>query len=80
MPGRGAKPILGMMALTRKSPVRGVKLFEQPPPFSSWVIWHGQVALLTFLCEGQQVTVLQLPAEPKTVIESEAQQRVAHVG
>ena len=25
----------------------------------------GQVVLLTFLCEGQQATVLQLPAEPK---------------
>ena len=40
----------------------------------------GQVALLTYLCEGQQATVLQLPAEPKTLIESEAQRRVAHVG
>ncbi len=40
----------------------------------------GQIALLTFLCEGQQATVLQLPAEPKTAIESEAQQRVAYVG
>ena len=40
----------------------------------------GQIALLTCLCEGQQATVLQLPAEPKTVIESEAQRRVAHVG
>ena len=40
----------------------------------------GQVALLTYLCEGQQATVLQLPAEPKTLIEFEAQRRVAHVG
>jgi hypothetical protein len=40
----------------------------------------GQIALLTFLCEGQQATVLQLPAEPKIVIESEAQQRVAYAG
>jgi hypothetical protein len=40
----------------------------------------GQIVLLTLLCENQQATVLQLPAEPKTVIESEAQQRVAHVG
>jgi hypothetical protein len=40
----------------------------------------GQIALLTFLREGQQATVLQLPAEPKTVLGSEAQQRVAHVG
>jgi hypothetical protein len=40
----------------------------------------GQIALLTFLCEGQQATVLQLPAEPKIVIESEAQQGVAYAG
>jgi hypothetical protein len=40
----------------------------------------GQIVLLTFLCEGQQATVLQLPAEPKIAIESEAQRRVAHVG
>ena len=40
----------------------------------------GQIAPLTFLCEGQQATVLQLPAEPKTVINSEAQQLIAHVG
>jgi hypothetical protein len=39
----------------------------------------GEIVLLTLLCEGQQATVLQLPAEPKTVIESEAQ-RVAHMG
>jgi hypothetical protein len=40
----------------------------------------GQTVLLTSLREGQQVTVLQLPAEPKTIAESEAQQRVAYVG
>ena len=40
----------------------------------------GQMVLLTFLCEGQQATVLQLPAEPKTVVESEAQRRAAYVG
>ena len=39
----------------------------------------GQIVLLTFLREGQQATVLQLPAEPKTVVESEAQRRVAFV-
>jgi hypothetical protein len=38
----------------------------------------GQTALLTFLCEGQQATVLQLPAEPR--IGSEAEQRVAYAG
>jgi hypothetical protein len=40
----------------------------------------GQIVLLTFLCEGQQATILQLPAEPKTVIETKAQQRAAYVG
>lgn len=33
----------------------------------------GQVMLLTSLCEGQQATVLQLPAESKTTIELAAQ-------
>jgi hypothetical protein len=40
----------------------------------------GQIVLLTSLREGQQATVLQLPAEPKTAAESEAQRRVAYVG
>jgi hypothetical protein len=40
----------------------------------------GQIVLLTFLREGQQATVLQLPAEPKTVVESEAQRRAPYVG
>ena len=40
----------------------------------------GQIVLLTFLCEGQQATVRQLPAEPKPVVESEAQRRAAYVG
>ena len=40
----------------------------------------GQILLLTLLGEGQQATVLQLPAEPKTAAESVAQQRVVYVG
>ena len=40
----------------------------------------GRIVLLTTLCEGQQATVLQLPAEPKTAVESEAQRRVTYVG
>src|SRR5215472_5936411 len=40
----------------------------------------GQVVLLTCLKEGQQATVLQLPAEPRTAVEVEAQRRVAFVG
>jgi hypothetical protein len=40
----------------------------------------GQIVLLTLLNEGQQATVLQLPAEPKTTVEKEAQRRAAYVG
>ena len=40
----------------------------------------GQIVLLTLLAEGQQATVLQLPAEPKTAVEAESQTRTAYVG
>ena len=40
----------------------------------------GQIVLLTSLSEGQQATVLQLPAEPKTAVEAEAQRRAAYIG
>ena len=40
----------------------------------------GQIVLLTALSEGQQASVLQLPAEPKTAVEAEAQRRTAYVG
>ena len=40
----------------------------------------GRIVLLTSLREGQQATVLQLPAEPVTAVEVEAQRRVAFVG
>jgi hypothetical protein len=36
--------------------------------------------LLTFLREGQQATVLQLPAEPRSAVDVEAQRRAAFVG
>jgi hypothetical protein len=39
----------------------------------------GRIALLTTLCEGQQATVLQLPAEPKTTVEAQSQRRVAYI-
>jgi hypothetical protein len=40
----------------------------------------GQIVLLTDLFEYQEATVLQLPAQPATPAEAQAQQRVAHVG
>ena len=40
----------------------------------------GQMVLLTHVLEGQEATVLQLPAQPATAAEAKAQERVAHVG
>ena len=40
----------------------------------------GQIALLTTLFEGQEATVLQLPAQPVTGAEAKAQERVASIG
>jgi hypothetical protein len=40
----------------------------------------GQMVLLTSLAEGQQATVLQLPAEPKCADDLEKQKRAAYVG
>ena len=40
----------------------------------------GRIVLLTQLCGGQEAAVLQLPAQPMTVAEAEAQKRLAPVG
>jgi hypothetical protein len=40
----------------------------------------GQIVLLTDVFEGQEATVLQLPAQTATAAEAEAQERVVHVG
>ena len=40
----------------------------------------GQTVMLTGLNEGQFATVLQLPAQPKTPEEAQAQARVAYAG
>jgi hypothetical protein len=40
----------------------------------------GTCVLLTDLLEGQEVTVLQLPAQPQTPAEEAAQRRVVYVG
>ena len=40
----------------------------------------GHIVLLTTLSEGQEATVLQLPAQPTTAAEADAQKRVAQVG
>ena len=40
----------------------------------------GQIVLLTELCEGQEATVLQLPAQPTNDVEAEAQKRAVFIG
>ena len=40
----------------------------------------GRIVLLTRLSEGQEATVLQLPAQPKNAAEADAQKRIAYVG
>ena len=40
----------------------------------------GHIELLTDLSEGQTATVLQLPAQPATPDEAQAQERVVYVG
>jgi hypothetical protein len=40
----------------------------------------GQIVLLTDMVEGQETTVLQLPAQPMTAAEEKEQERVAYVG
>jgi hypothetical protein len=39
----------------------------------------GRIVLLTRLSEGQKATVLQLPAQPTTAAEADAQKRIATV-
>lgn len=40
----------------------------------------GRIVLLTLLREGQEATVLQLPAQPKNAEETRKQERVGFVG
>jgi hypothetical protein len=38
----------------------------------------GRIVLLTQLSEGQEATVLQLPVQPRTAAEADAQTRIAY--
>ena len=61
-------------------------IFRQVNKDMSWVhhdaleFPDGTCVLLTSLVEGQEATVLQLPAQPKTPAEETAQKRVASIG
>jgi hypothetical protein len=59
---------------------RQIKMEEPNVHHDALEFPDGQIVLLTRLYEGQHATVLQLPAQPKTPAEADAQTRVAHVG
>lgn len=40
----------------------------------------GRIVLLTLLCERQEATVLQLPAQPTNAVEAREQERVGFLG
>jgi len=40
----------------------------------------GQVGRVSEVCEGQEATVLQLPAQPMTETEVEQQKRAEYIG
>lgn len=58
---------------------RQIKMEELNAHHDALEFPDGQIVLLTRLCEGQHATVLQLPAQPKTPAEADAQTRVARV-
>jgi hypothetical protein len=76
----------GLLAWRGKTIAHKTAIFRQIN--KEWLTAHhdalefpdGQIVLLTALVEGQQATVLQLPAEPKTAVEAESQRRAAYTG
>jgi len=58
---------------------RQIKMEELSAHHDALEFPEGQIVLLTRLSEGQHATVLQLPAQPKTPAEADAQTRVARV-
>jgi hypothetical protein len=59
---------------------RQIKMEEPNAHHDALEFPDGQIVLLTRLNEGQYATVLQLPAQPKTPAEVDAETRVAQVG
>src|SRR4029077_13102857 len=76
----------GLLAWRKRAIKHKTAIFRQinkervPPHHDPLEFPDGQIVPLTFLCEGQQAPVLQLPAEPKTVVETEARRRAAFAG
>jgi hypothetical protein len=56
------------------------KLFNPRKHHDGLEFPDGQIVLLTHVLEGQEATVLQLPAQPATAAEAKAHERVAYIG
>src|SRR6267378_6390395 len=69
-PGWGAKTINHKTAIFRQVNKDALRVHHDALEFPD-----GQIVLLTDLCEGQEATVLQLPAQPMTAAEAHAQER-----
>jgi hypothetical protein len=79
-------PAVGFLAWRRRTTGHAMAIFRQIRK-SEPQVHHdalefpdGKVVLLTELCVGQEATVLQLPAQPATAAEEEAQKRVVYTG
>src|SRR5512136_813236 len=59
---------------------RQVNMDEQFKHHDALEFPDGRIVLLTRLSEGQEATVLQLPAQPTTAVEADSQRRIAYVG
>jgi len=81
-----AKPTKGLLGWGRKTLDDRMAIFRQvnkeraAAHHDALEFPDGKVILLTRLLEGQEAVVLQLPAQPATASEAEAQKRVVHVG
>ena len=58
---------------------RQIKMEEPSTHHDALEFPNGKIVLVTRLSEGQHATVLQLPAQPKSPAQVEAQTRVAQV-
>jgi hypothetical protein len=62
----------------KATPVRQVSKERVAAHHDALEFPDGRTELLTMLCEGQAATVLQLPVQPTTTAEADAQKRVAY--
>jgi hypothetical protein len=81
-----AIPGIGFLCMKRKTIGHKTAIFRQVDKgvlhthHDALEFSDGKMVLLTRLCEGQEATVLQLPAQPTTQAEVEEQKRVEYVG